>query len=461
MDTSLYNMEPKEFRIIDRHEVENNVTYDLEPVSDPDVCTTCGFDTLIQYGKSERKVRDLNEFSKHVGLLIHSHRYHCNNCDVTFAPEYKSIDANSRMTNRMREYIREESLRVPFSRIKDDLDVTVTTIKKIFADYVTELDGKRKMIAPKVLGMDENFLNNHYRGIYTDVENGRIIDLTADRKLYTVQNWIAHLPEKDRVECVTMDMWGCYKDAVAVELPDVVVIIDKFHVIKHLNEALDKTRKSLREKMTDTQRKEVKNSRWLLLKNKEKLTGNEIFRLEVLLTNHPELRTPYELKESFRTVYDKETRNEAEKFFDEWKVGAVKEPLFKEFVDMVENWRTQIFNYFDYRYTNAVTEALNAVCKEIAAVGRGYTFDVLRAKILYGTKATKPPKYVFFEKEKPDKITKLPDYIERQGAVYEFAGVQVDYNPPKQGKRLDVSSGVDLRLLQYYLSMSNFWELKP
>ena len=110
MDTSLYNIEPREFRIVDRHEVDNNVTYDLEPIESPEVCSTCGFDTLIHYGRADRKVRDLNEFSKHVGLIIHSHRFHCNNCEVTFVPSYKSVDDKARMTNRMRDYIRTASL---------------------------------------------------------------------------------------------------------------------------------------------------------------------------------------------------------------------------------------------------------------------------------------------------------------------------------------------------------------
>ena len=155
-------------------------------------------------------------------------------------------------------------------------------------------------------------------------------------------------------------------------------------------------------------------------------------------------------------------RNAAEDYFDEWKVNAVKYPLFKEFVDTVENWRTEIFNYFDHNYTNAVTEALNAVCKEIAVVGRGYTFDVLRAKILYGTKATKPPKYTFYTEAKPDKIEALPEYIKRKGGVYALQDFRMGFMTPEtQKKRIDVSSGTDIRLLQYYMKMSNFWELKP
>lgn len=62
------------------------------------------------------------------------------------------------------------------------------------------------------------YINSKRRCIYTNVENGLIIDLTSDRKLRAVQNWISRLPQKDCVECVTMDMWDCYRDAVKYPL---------------------------------------------------------------------------------------------------------------------------------------------------------------------------------------------------------------------------------------------------
>lgn len=138
-----------------------------------------------------------------------------------------------------------------------------------------------------------------------------------------IQNWIGRLPQKDRVECVTMDIRGCYRDAVNCELSGVVVIVDKFHVIKNLNEALDRTRKATREKLTPAQVKEVKNSRWLLPRNGEELSESDKIRLEILLTSYPQFREPYELKESFRKIYEKTDRNAAEDYFDEWKVDAV------------------------------------------------------------------------------------------------------------------------------------------
>ena len=71
------------------------------------------------------------------------------------------------------------------------------------------------------------------------------------------------------------------------------------------------------------------------------------------------------------------------------------------FADTVENWRTEIFNYFDFRFTNAITESLNKVSKEISAQGRGYKFDVLRAKLLYRNEAAKPAKFAYHEPQRP------------------------------------------------------------
>lgn len=457
MDFSLYNIEPQEFKIIDRHEVDDNITYDLEPVEEPSVCETCGFETIKKHGTATRHARDLSEHAKKVGLVIHSHRYYCLNCQGTWTPPLKSIDSRAKMTNRMRDYIRKQSLKVPFSRIKDELDVSVPTIKGIFGDYVAELDARHRIVAPKVLGMDENHLNGQYRCIYTDIENGLIIDMTSDRSLTTVSDWIARLPGKDRIECVTIDMWGPYKSAVISEIPDVPIVIDKFHVIKNLNEALDGIRKGMRDSLTEKQRKELKNSRWLLLYNNEDLDDSQRIRLSILLTNYPQFKAPYDLKERFRKIYKADNREHAEKLFDEWKIDAVKYPLYSDFVDTVENWHTEIFNYFDHHYTNAVTESLNKICKEIAAVGRGYTFDVLRAKILYGTKATKPAKFVYYQEKQPDALpTGTYGFVTRSDGIYqkiaEFA------LGDKKKRRIETSSGVDVRLLQYYLELGGFWD---
>ena len=67
---------------------------------------------------------------------------------------------------------------------------------------------------------------------------------------------------------------------------------------------------------------------------------------------------------------------------------------FKEIRKTFNNNKTEIFNYFDKPFTNAYTESVNNIIKAVEKEGKGYSFDVLRAKVLYGTEATiKKPKY--------------------------------------------------------------------
>ena len=240
---NLYNIEPKEFKVLERHEVGNCITYVLEPTEKPSTCPDCQDTNIVQHGINQRKVRDLNEYNKLVGLVIKGHRYRCKTCGKTWADTYKSIDDSARMTNRMRDYITDQCLKTTFTDIKKELDISLTAIEKVFAKYTEEMESQRQIVAPRILGMDETMLNGIYRGMYVDVENKRIIDITSNRKLRTVKQWLANLPEKERTECATIDMWGSYKDALTSEMPNVFIVIDKFHVIKHLNEALDTIRK--------------------------------------------------------------------------------------------------------------------------------------------------------------------------------------------------------------------------
>lgn len=455
MSDKLYNIEPKEFKVLERNELGNSITYTLEPINRPLYCPECHGTNFIQHGINQRKARDLNEFGKLVGLVIKGHRYRCKDCGKSWVDQYESIESDAKMTNRMRDYIREQALQVPFSHIKRELDVAVPTVEKIFTNYVDVMEEKRVIVAPKILGMDETMLNGIYRGMFVDVENRLILDMTEDRKLVTIKRWLQHLPRKERIECVTIDMWGPYKDAILSELPDVFIIIDKFHVIKHLNEALDIIRKKATAQLTDKERRHIKGNRWLLLKNSEELDFMAQCRLQDLLYSFPKFQKPHQIKESFREIYLSQTREEAEKAFDEWKTTITDYPEYLAFADTVENWRTEIFNYFDKRYTNAITEALNRVSKEISAQGKGYNFKVLRAKLLYRNEAVKPARFAYYEEPMPTQEIK-PDfdwngfdiYIQEPNGGYIIVEAMTDLNLDKVG----VPSGVNIDALSEYFS---------
>lgn len=129
--------------------------------------------------------------------------------------------------------------------------------------------------------------------------------------------------------------------------------------------------------MEKESRVSLKNMRFLFLTGSENLTPRQSKQLDLLLEAYPQFQTPYLLKEAFRNIYQfAESREETEQLYADWVQANADEDChaFDDFISTVANWHTEIFNYFDNRYTNAQTESLNNVICEVDRAGRGYTF---------------------------------------------------------------------------------------
>ena len=183
------------------------------------------------------------------------------------------------------------------------------------------------------------------------------------------------------------------------------IIIDRFHVMKAMLLDLDEIRKAITKKSKDKkERKSLKNNRFLILRSNENLERWQRNALDKLLKDYPELEKPYMLKESFRNIYDlAESLEEAEQMYQEWINGCCDENgeliYYETFINTVDNWHNEIFSYFKHKdehdKTNAQTESFNNRIKEVAGQGRGYTFDVLRAKMIFGGSKPVVQKYDF------------------------------------------------------------------
>jgi hypothetical protein len=115
---------------------------------------------------------------------------------------------------------------------------------------------------------------------------------------------------------------------------------------------------------------------------------------------YPVLGEAHQAKESFHAIYDKaSSRQEAKIKYNKWLVGLIPQMVeaYSPLIKAMNSWDTEIFNYFEYRITNAFTESLNKLVRVMNSLGHGYTFEVLRAKILFTeglhTKKVKRPKF--------------------------------------------------------------------
>lgn len=406
--------------------VENRAYYDED---EPDViyvecspkfeydggCPECGGMEIVGYGHGEtRRIHDTSIGTKSIDIMLNTQRYKCKYCGKVFRHPITFADSNRWITNRLETVIRKRSLSEPFKNVADEFGITITTVSSIFEEYGKELEKGRKLVAPRVLGIDENHLNHVMCGIFTDIENGTLLEITKDNKMPTIQAAIESMIDYDKnIEIVTMDMYRGYKSVVEMCLPNAKIIVDKFHVVRYIYKAAETARKQIFEKlkqdvasMPNGPKKDDKErlltrlgKDGYLFKFSSKRVSLDPSRASLmasLCATFPELNELRILKLRAEKIYDEsKDQFEAATNINDFISNIPNRPEFKDFKALAKtfnNWMPEILNYFKYgRYTNATTEGLNSLIKQLSGMGRGYSFNNLRTKALYWPKAHNKP----------------------------------------------------------------------
>ena len=227
-----------------------------------------------------------------------------------------------------------------------------------------------------------------YRLVISAPELGIVLDVLSDRKKETLEAWFSARGKAwcAAVESYCADMWDAYHGAAQDYLPNATPVVDRFHVMKNLNDALSKTRRKAQKKLAEVDLKAMKGIRWLLVRNRDELTDEQRQQLDAMLAHAPELTTCYELKESFRALLNSDLTWEAAwSKLDEWMQLArgTGFSAMKAFADTLNHWRVAILNYFVDRVNNGFAEGVNNKIKLILRRAFGYpTFKSLRLHIL-------------------------------------------------------------------------------
>jgi transposase len=415
-------------------------TYDTEPTACPH-CASQGrmFGAIYRHGGKAQLIMDLPAHGKRMGVNLYRKRYRCRDCLRTFPQPLPDVEDRSSMTRRLVAYIEKESIRRTFVSIADDVGVNEKTVRNVFASYVEWLDANVTFETPVWLGIDELHLLKKPRMIVTNVKERTIIGVGESRKKASVLTYLSRLRDQERIEVVTMDMWKPYRDSVREVLPKAVVVVDKFHVVRMASQCLDAVRKKIREGMTAVQRRKLVRERFLLLRRPKDLVGMDKLKLDAWLANLPELKAAYDLNSGFYCVYDHTDKRAALDALVAWEASMTPSmrTAFKPLLTALENWRGEIFAYFDHRATNACTEALNGIAKNINRNGRGYSFAAIRAKMLYSKTLQKERKPAYGEEWGPKEG---PPETPRPG-------VPIEYLDHRDGMAEEPLLGTDLMSL--------------
>ena len=351
-------------------------------------CPRCGKATTKEHDrrlqcKQDRRLRD-----KVVFLRLMKRRFRCLGCDKVFTEPDEVFGSRRRSSYRFREYLGREALHQTVKRTAQKEKVGEGLVRRCVAEEIGKRLGAREVEeTPEFIGLDEFSVKRRrlYHTAICNLVKGEVMEVVEGQGRQKVEEYLDSLPEPEKVRGVAMDMHEPFRQAVQMCLPLAKVVVDKFHLIRHINGALDKVRSKLQGGNRRGKRGDLFRSRYTLLKGAERLADWEKERLNQLFYRYPELRRAWTLKESFRAWYGETNRSKAEEGLGllEERIANDSLPEFKELLHTFTNWRDEILNYFDYRITNGFVEGKNNRIKTIKRMAYGYrNMDNFRLRIL-------------------------------------------------------------------------------
>lgn len=221
-----------------------------------------------------------------------------------------------------------------------------------------------------------------YAVIITDLDEARPIAVLPERKKAALkaywETWSKEL--RQQIEEVSMDLWKDYRDVAEVMFPNAAIVADRFHVMKQLQQELDELRKKEQKKHP----KELKHSKYALLKNEAELNEKQKVKLIEVQEVSPQLKLAHRLKESFRELMNQaRSVEEGRERLAGWCKEARASGLFTQTLETFGRWLEPILNYFRKGTSNGVVEGINNKVKVIKRLAYGFrNFGNFRLRVL-------------------------------------------------------------------------------
>ena len=385
-------------RINNIQETESSLEVWVEKDTPVGICPACGVMSDKVNDTRYHQVIDRPMFNQVTTIQVKKQRFKCLNEDCgikTFTEVIEGLKPKSFYTDLFRDFVYSFTSGMTYTDTKRQLKNTyghkvgLTTIYNWSQERLKNETPLQTPQEARFIGLDEfsKGKDHDYGVVLTDLEARKIANVGDGGK---TKKAAAELLKKtvklESVAACVIDMWGPFKIAIEENLPNALVIVDKFHVIKKANEALDNVRKRIRRQSDDDNLNEqLQKYKELPRIGRERLSDRQEQRLWQILGLNPELKQSYKFKELLRDIYDQDDQNIARNQLNNW-IREAFETLIPELIELaktMKNWKEEILNYWRFRLTNAVTEGKINKIKAIRRKAYNYNnFESLRLKIL-------------------------------------------------------------------------------
>ena len=341
-------------------------------------CPECRRECMVYDHLRERVWRDLDSIGFKTFIHARPPRIQC--------PEHGIREAVMPLSERRSRFtLRFESRSI---RVLQNMDIyNFTQIMDIswsqawnIIDHAVKRGMSRKTSHPRIIGIDDkSYRKGHkYITIVMDMEKDGVDFISLDRRKSSLDAYYESLNESDlsKISAVSMDMWDPYISSTLENVPDAhgKIVFDRFHVMRHVNEAVDSVRKEENRDLVKKGIMDLKGSRYIWLYSQENLPDKYRERYNALKSSDLKTGKAYSMKENIRNLWNCGSGEDAREYWKKWYSWIVHSSIdaMKIVAKMMRVHIDKILNYFTHRITNAKAEGINSKIALIEKMAYGF-----------------------------------------------------------------------------------------
>lgn len=384
MSTSLlyHTQAVRDFKFLRFGYSQDAVRADIVRADNKFCCPACGSADVTATPCGTREVQGLPCGSKKMVLNVHMHRIRCHSCNNYRMESLPFvISPKARVTKALARTVLELRSEMSISAISSHFGLHWETVKNIEKVHLGKKYRKIKLKHVKIIGIDEVYMGKKigdkgYLTIVRDLDSGAVLHVGKGKGGDALKAFGKRLKSSGcSIKAVAMDFSPAFKSWVSANISGAVMVFDHFHLIKLMNDKLDSIRRQTMNKLEEAEKKELKNQRYLFLRNQENLDADQNKRLEQCCQLFTDLGTAWFLKESLRLIYSEITDVYMAKLaFERWCCLAVASGIaqMKTMAKTIRQNLDGILAYWKTGLTNAAMEGFNNKVGRLVRQAYGY-----------------------------------------------------------------------------------------
>lgn len=359
-------------------------------------CSVCKSHKVTCRGKKRRRFRAGQICRKKMFIVLDVQRLECSACGAIRQAAIRFADPRVSYIRAFERYVIDLLGMATIDDVARHVGLAWDVVKDIQKRHLKRKYSKPNLAGLKRLAIDEIAVakGHRYLTVVMDLTTGAVVFVGDGKGADALDPfWLQMRVTRFNIEAVATDMSAAYVSAVRNHLPNAKLVLDHFHVVKSMNEKLSNIRRDLYRDALVEDKKILKGTRWLLLKNPENLDAkrNEKARLEEALSINKPLAIAYYLKEDLRSIWSAETKKVAGKNLTAWinKAKASKINRLVKFAETLRTHRKAILAYYDFPISTGPLEGMNNKIKTMKRQAYGFRdmeFFKLRIKALHEAK---------------------------------------------------------------------------